>query len=131
MLLRSRAAGHRALAERLGRPPGTVRGWLRAGRARAELLRRSGARWAYALDPCAGAHERISLPIALLTLSSTRWRRSNCASVSGVCQTTVRPLSIAIYYYVLPAKRQVFAAASAAVRRPEPDRKCVRGYRQL
>ena len=38
---------------------------------------------------------RISLPIALLTLSSARWRRSRAASVSRVCHATVLPLSIA------------------------------------
>lgn len=43
--------GHRRIARRLGRPPGTVRGWLRAGRTRAESLRACGIRWAYALDP--------------------------------------------------------------------------------
>jgi transposase-like protein len=43
--------GHRRIARTLGRPPGTVRGWLRAARARAESLRACGARWAYALDP--------------------------------------------------------------------------------
>jgi hypothetical protein len=35
----ARGAGHRVIARRLGRPPGTVRGWLRAARARSELLR--------------------------------------------------------------------------------------------
>jgi hypothetical protein len=38
---------------------------------------------------------RMSLPIALLTESSARWRRSSCASVSSVCHATVLPLSIA------------------------------------
>jgi hypothetical protein len=47
----ARGEGHRPIARRLGRPPGTVRGWLRAARARAESLRACGARWAYALDP--------------------------------------------------------------------------------
>ena len=31
--------GHRRIAERLGRPPGTVRGWLRRFRARVEQVR--------------------------------------------------------------------------------------------
>ena len=35
----AQGAGHRVIAQRLGRPPGTVRGWLRAARARSELLR--------------------------------------------------------------------------------------------
>lgn len=47
--------GHRRIAQRLGRPPGTVRGWLRAARARAESLRACGARWACALDPELGS----------------------------------------------------------------------------
>jgi hypothetical protein len=56
-------AGHRAIAERLGRPPGTVRGWLRAARARSELLRCGGARWAYALDPELGRVEPACSPL--------------------------------------------------------------------
>jgi uncharacterized protein DUF6431 len=47
----ARGEGHRPIARRLGRPPGTVRGWLRAARARAESLRACGARWAHTLDP--------------------------------------------------------------------------------
>ena len=46
--------GHREIAARLGRPPGTVRGWLRAARARAESLRACASRWACSLDPCQG-----------------------------------------------------------------------------
>ena len=44
-------AGHRTIAARVGRPAGTVRGWLRAGRRRTEALRRCGTVWACALDP--------------------------------------------------------------------------------
>ncbi len=44
------AMGPRRIARRLGRPPGTVRGWLRAARARSESLRACGVRWTYALD---------------------------------------------------------------------------------
>jgi Domain of unknown function (DUF6431)/Homeodomain-like domain len=51
--LAARGQGHRRIARRLGRSPGTVRGWLRAARARAESLRGCAARWAYALDPAA------------------------------------------------------------------------------
>jgi hypothetical protein len=47
----ARGEGHRPIAMRLGRPPATVRGWLRAARARAGILRASGTRWLYALDP--------------------------------------------------------------------------------
>jgi len=45
--------GHRRIARRLGRPPATVRGWLRAARTRARNLSACGVRWAYALDPSA------------------------------------------------------------------------------
>ncbi|MGZ6638930.1 MAG: hypothetical protein ACXVII_39545, partial [Solirubrobacteraceae bacterium] len=43
--------GHRRIARRLDRPPGTVRGWLRSARARAESLRACAVRWTYTLDP--------------------------------------------------------------------------------
>ena len=47
----ARGEGHRPIASRLGRPPATVRGWLRAARSRAGSLRACGTRWAYTLDP--------------------------------------------------------------------------------
>jgi hypothetical protein len=47
--------GHRRIACRLDRPPGTLRGWLRAGRRRAGSLRACAARWTYTLDPETGA----------------------------------------------------------------------------
>jgi hypothetical protein len=43
--------GHRTIARRLGRPPGTVRGWLRAARRRASGLRACATRWTCSLDP--------------------------------------------------------------------------------
>ncbi len=42
--------GHRRIACRLDRPAGTVRGWLRAARARAESLRACGTRWIVTLE---------------------------------------------------------------------------------
>jgi len=48
-------AGHRTIAAELDRPPGTVRGWLRAFGRRAEALARCGWRWAISLGdevPC-------------------------------------------------------------------------------
>jgi hypothetical protein len=42
--------GHRRIAERLGRPPDTVRGWLRAARQAAAPVRACAARWFVALD---------------------------------------------------------------------------------
>src|SRR5450755_23669 len=47
--------GHRTIARRLDRPPGTVRGWLRAARRRAESLRACATRWAGVLEPEPGA----------------------------------------------------------------------------
>jgi hypothetical protein len=54
--LAARGEGHRRIARRLGRPPGTVRGWLRAGRARAESLRACATRWVVSLD-----HELVAV----------------------------------------------------------------------
>jgi hypothetical protein len=42
--------GHRRIAMRLGRPPSTVRGWLRAAARRAETLRAAASRWTQALN---------------------------------------------------------------------------------
>jgi hypothetical protein len=43
--------GHRRIAADLGRPAGTVRGWLRRARRRSGQIRTSATRWADALDP--------------------------------------------------------------------------------
>jgi transposase-like protein len=59
----ARGDGHRTIARRLGRTPGTVRGWLRAARRRAEPLRCSGVRWAYTLDPELGAITPAGSPL--------------------------------------------------------------------
>ena len=50
LALAARGEGHRRIACRLDRPPGMVRGWLRAARARAESLRACATRWAVSLD---------------------------------------------------------------------------------
>jgi hypothetical protein len=47
--------GHRGIAERLGVPKDTVRGWLRRFAADAETIRAYFARWALVLDPELGA----------------------------------------------------------------------------
>jgi hypothetical protein len=47
-------AGHRVIAPHLERPPGTVRGWVRAARRRAGSLRACAIRWTYTLDPEVG-----------------------------------------------------------------------------
>ena len=43
--------GHRRVAERLGLPKDTVRGWLRRFALRAEQVRAHFTRWALVLDP--------------------------------------------------------------------------------
>jgi hypothetical protein len=53
--LAAAGVGHRTIARRLDRPPGTVRGWLRAARRRAECLRACATRWTGVLDPEPGA----------------------------------------------------------------------------
>jgi Domain of unknown function (DUF6431)/Homeodomain-like domain len=53
LLEHARGLGHRRIAARLGRPPGTVRGWLRAFAGRAELITASARRWTHAFDPTA------------------------------------------------------------------------------
>jgi len=54
---KARGDGHRRIAEDLGRPASTVRGWLRRFAAMADELREHFTRWAYALDP---VHDRLS-----------------------------------------------------------------------
>lgn len=55
--------GHRRIAEALRRPPGTVRGWLRAGRTRAESLRACASRLVVSLD-----HELVAVTPAASSL---------------------------------------------------------------
>jgi Domain of unknown function (DUF6431) len=50
LLDNARGLGHRRIAARLGRPPGTVRGWLRTFARRAELITATARRWTHALD---------------------------------------------------------------------------------
>jgi len=54
LLAGSEGAGHRRVAERLGRPTDTVRGWLRRARAGARRIREHFGAWAHALDPLLG-----------------------------------------------------------------------------
>ena len=46
--------GHRPIAERLGVPKDTVRGWLRRFASRAARIRAHFTRWALVLDPQLG-----------------------------------------------------------------------------
>ena len=48
---KARGRGHRPIAEVLGVPKDTVRGWLRRFAADAEPIRAHFVRWAFALDP--------------------------------------------------------------------------------
>ena len=54
LLAKAAGAGHQPIAAALGRPPGTVRGWLRRFGARAEDVRVLFTRLLYRLDPQAG-----------------------------------------------------------------------------
>jgi Domain of unknown function (DUF6431) len=53
LLEHARGVGHRRIAARLVRPPGTVRGWLRTVARRAAQVSGSAMRWTHALDPSA------------------------------------------------------------------------------
>jgi hypothetical protein len=50
LLAKAQGAGHRTIAAQLGRPPGTVRGWLRAFAHRAEAVADCARRWTAAID---------------------------------------------------------------------------------
>jgi hypothetical protein len=57
LLAKAQGEGHRRIAARLGRPPGTVRGWLRAFARRARVVSSCAMRWTQAIDALAlGAH---------------------------------------------------------------------------
>lgn len=51
LLANAQGEGHRRIATRLGRPPGTVRGWLRAFSRRADAIASCARRWTHAIDP--------------------------------------------------------------------------------
>jgi hypothetical protein len=50
LLANAHGVGHRRIAKRLGRPPATVRGWLRTFASRAEQVTASARRWTRAID---------------------------------------------------------------------------------
>jgi hypothetical protein len=64
LVAKAQGDGHRRIAARLGRPPSTVRGWLRAAARRAELLGTAALRWLRALDASAGPPRPASSPLA-------------------------------------------------------------------
>ncbi|MGH2874359.1 MAG: DUF6431 domain-containing protein [Solirubrobacteraceae bacterium] len=51
LLAHAHGDGHRRIAARLDRPPGTVRGWIRAFTRRADELADTAQRWIAALTP--------------------------------------------------------------------------------
>jgi hypothetical protein len=51
LVARAAGIGHRQIAVLLGRPPGTVRGWLRRFAGRVEAVRVVFTRWCRALEP--------------------------------------------------------------------------------
>ena len=65
-------AGHRMIAAELDRPPGTVRGWLRAFGRRAEALARCGWRWAISLGEEPPRRWPAESPLAY-GLEALRW----------------------------------------------------------
>lgn len=58
LLAKAHGIGHRRIAARLGRPPATVRGWLRTFARRAETVASSARRWAHAIGAHALDHSR-------------------------------------------------------------------------
>jgi hypothetical protein len=54
LVAKAAGAGHRRIADRLGVPAETVRGWLRRFAADREAIRAHFTRWAFALDPGLG-----------------------------------------------------------------------------
>lgn len=75
--LAAQGAGHRQIARQLERPAGTVRGWLRAARRRAESLRACAIRRAYALDPemvaVTPAGSELGDAVEAITLAVRAW----------------------------------------------------------
>lgn len=64
LLASARGDGYRKIAARLGRPPETVRGWLRVFLRRAEVVRAAALRWVCALDPGQPRAELAGGPLA-------------------------------------------------------------------
>lgn len=74
----ARGHGHRRIAAELGRPADTVRGWLRAARARAEQTASHCVRLAlhlntrlWRIDPTVGARSRLDVALRALATAVT------------------------------------------------------------
>ena len=72
LLAKAQGAGHRTIAVRLGRPPATVRGWLRAFARRSEAVGSCARRWAHAIDAMMGGAGGGAVKVAALPLPSLR-----------------------------------------------------------
>jgi hypothetical protein len=64
LVAKAGGAGHRTIAARLGRPAGTVRGWLRAFVRRAEALHATALRWTQALNLAREPTQPAGSPLA-------------------------------------------------------------------
>lgn len=65
LLASAQGVGHRTIAARLDRPPGTVRGWLRAVARRSRPLQDCAVRWTISLgDGAALPRRRAGAPLA-------------------------------------------------------------------
>ncbi len=62
LLANANGQGHRTIAAQLRRPPGTVRGWLRAFARRAEPVASSARRWTHALDADSRSRDPARIP---------------------------------------------------------------------
>ncbi len=95
LVLKANGAGHRTIARRLERPPGTVRGWLRAGARRADALRLCGVKWTVALSEDLGrpwlADSPLQSALDALGRAAIGWRLR-----SGVVAATPWELIVAI-----------------------------------
>ena len=79
LLLKADGAGHRTIADRLGRPPGTVRGWLRAAERRADALANCGTLWTIALGeqttrPSTRRRSPLQHAVESLASAAVAWR---------------------------------------------------------
>jgi len=77
LLARADGDGHRGIAERLGVPKDTVRGWLRRFAADAEVIRAHFWRWAVALDaeqgPVLPAAGRVADALEAIAVAARAW----------------------------------------------------------
>jgi len=64
LLSKALGDGHRKIAARLGRPPGTVRGWLRTFTRRADAVAASVRPWAHAIEGASRPRPPAGSPLA-------------------------------------------------------------------